>query len=72
MTYDPVTMATAIDEATILNSSTVYATVEVNGTHTRGMMVVDWDSKLKKAPNIRVVRKLDEEIMGKYFYKIVE
>lgn len=56
---DPFPMCAAIQPQIILQEKLVYATVEVQGALTRGQMVVDWEGKLKKACNVRLLQKLD-------------
>jgi len=36
-----------------------YCTVELNGTYTRGMMVVDRKGHLKKEANVNIVSEVD-------------
>ena len=39
----------------------VYCNVELNGKHTRGQMVVDWQGQLKQTANVRLVTAVDME-----------
>lgn len=52
-------MVTMVDPKTILESKKMYATVELNGHLTRGMMVIDWRGILNKDTNVTIVGKLD-------------
>lgn len=49
----------------------VYATVEVKGEYTYGMMVVDWGRMLKRPNNVRLVTKFDNEEFLKMLYRPV-
>ncbi|XP_062574559.1 nucleoside hydrolase-like [Saccostrea cucullata] len=53
--------AVAIDSSIVLKSVDIFATVELNGNLTRGMLVADWRDKLKKSPNVTIVEKTDVE-----------
>ncbi|XP_061188405.1 nucleoside hydrolase-like [Saccostrea echinata] len=53
--------AVAIDSSIVLESVDIFATVELNGSLTRGMLVADWRDKLKKSPNVTIVEKTDVE-----------
>ncbi|XP_062569200.1 nucleoside hydrolase-like isoform X1 [Saccostrea cucullata] len=56
---DAQAMAVAIDSSIVLKSVDIFATVELNGNLTRGMLVADWRDKLKKSPNVTIVEKTD-------------
>ena len=56
---DEIAMAAAIDNAVVEKSQDVYATVELDGTLSRGLMIVDWTGMMKKSKNIRVVQALN-------------
>ena len=65
-------MATAIDPDTVLDAVDVFATVEVKGQFTRGMMVADWRGILEKNKNVKVVKKIDTLRARELFNAIVE
>lgn len=52
-------MAVAVDPNIVTGSEDVYATVELHGTHTRGMMVIDWGGVLSKKPNVTLINSID-------------
>ena len=52
-------MACVADRTIALEKRSVYATVELSGGYSRGMMVVDWAKRLGYEPNVEVVRSLD-------------
>lgn len=58
---DSYAMAAAIDEAFVTASEQVVVTVELQGTHTRGMMVLDTLGVLEKNHKVSVIRKVDLE-----------
>ena len=58
---DPVTMAYAIDPSIATATRRAFVTVETEGTHTRGMTVVDALGLLGKEPNALVVDAADHE-----------
>lgn len=64
-------MATVVDPSIVLESVDVYATVEVKGQFTRGMMVVDWLGILEKNKNVTVVKKIDTSRARKLFEDIL-
>jgi len=64
-------MVTAIDPDVINGSEDVFATVELTGTYTRGMMVVDWNGQLKKPSNVRLVTSMDTLKAREYFDRML-
>jgi inosine-uridine nucleoside N-ribohydrolase len=65
---DEFAMAVVINESAIVQESEeVYATVEVKGEYTYGMMVIDWFKILRKPSNVKIVTKVDQ----KEFFKML-
>ncbi|XP_064612347.1 nucleoside hydrolase-like [Liolophura sinensis] len=62
---DPVAMAVAVDSSLVLESETMFCTVELQGKVTRGQMVVDWQNSMGGIPNVTVVTKIDLERFAK-------
>ncbi|XP_010793812.1 inosine-uridine preferring nucleoside hydrolase-like [Notothenia coriiceps] len=60
-TCDCYAMAAAIDDTLLTESDEVAVTVELEGTHTRGMMVLDYMDLLKKKHKVFIMKKVDEE-----------
>jgi inosine-uridine nucleoside N-ribohydrolase len=58
---DQAAMAVAIDNSVALETMSCYATVELQGSVTRGQTVVDWPRRLGKEANVRIVTALDQE-----------
>lgn len=58
---DAFAMAVAIDSSIVLDKVDIFASVELNGTLTRGMLVPDWRNKLQKSPNVTIVTKTDTQ-----------
>lgn len=67
---DEFAMAVVINESAVVTEfKEVYATVEVKGEYTYGMMVVDWRRMLKRPNNVRLVTKIDNEKFMKMLYR---
>ncbi|CAK6959215.1 inosine-uridine preferring nucleoside hydrolase isoform X2 [Scomber scombrus] len=60
---DSYAMAAAVDDSFIIESDHYPVTVELTGTHTRGMMVVDTLDHLKKTHKAVIMKKVD---LGKF------
>lgn len=60
---DSYAVAAAIDENFITEVKEIGVSVELNGTLTRGMMVMDWTDKLKKENKAFVMKRCD---LGKF------
>ncbi|XP_041806762.1 inosine-uridine preferring nucleoside hydrolase isoform X2 [Chelmon rostratus] len=58
---DSYAMAAAIDDSFITESDRYPVSVELTGTHTRGMMIVDTVGLLKKAHKAVIIKKVDME-----------
>lgn len=56
---DSYAMAAAVDDSFITESDQQPVSVELTGTHTRGMMVVDTVGFLKKAHKAFIIKKVD-------------
>lgn len=56
---DSYAMAAAIDDSFILESEHYPVSVELTGTHTRGMMVLDTVGFLKTAGKVFIIKKVD-------------
>ncbi|KAH3728635.1 hypothetical protein DPMN_054594 [Dreissena polymorpha] len=55
-------MLTVVDPSLVSSTSDVYATVELAGKYTRGMMVVDWDGLIGKKANITLVNAINTKL----------
>ncbi|XP_042368977.1 inosine-uridine preferring nucleoside hydrolase-like [Plectropomus leopardus] len=69
---DTYAVAAAIDDNLIIESDVVAVTVELEGTHTRGMMVLDYMELLKKKHKAIVMKKVDLKSFKKKLMKSVE
>lgn len=58
---DSYAMAAAVDDAFITESDSYPVSVELTGTHTRGMMIVDTIGFLKKTHKAFIMKKVDME-----------
>ncbi|KAL4233060.1 hypothetical protein ACF0H5_007746 [Mactra antiquata] len=65
-------MATVVDPSVITSTQDVFATVELNGTYTRGMMVVDWRNSLKKSPNVTLINSVNTDMTRKMFEDMIK
>ena len=64
---DPYAMACALDSSAALDVEAKYCSVELHGQATRGQMVVDWDSRMGNPPNVNVVKKVDADVVMRFF-----
>ena len=65
-------MATIVNPSLITDTEEVYATVELDGKYTRGMMVVDWGGRLERPCNLTLVKKLDTRLARELFENMVK
>ena len=64
---DPAAMMVALDPSSVLESTTCFCSVELQGTFTRGQMVVDWRGVTKKRQNVEIILKVDaKKVMKRY------
>jgi purine nucleosidase len=56
---DPLAMAVTLEPALIRAAREVAVTAELHGTHSRGMLVLDYTHQLKRPPNARIVTQVD-------------
>lgn len=59
---DSYAMAAAVNDSFILESDQFPVSVELTGTHTRGMMVVDTVGFMNKAHKAFIMKKVDMEM----------
>eukprot|EP00111_Clytia_hemisphaerica_P017360 TCONS_00051374-protein len=69
---DAVAVGVALYRDMITKTHEVYATVELEGTHTKGMVICDWCPEFRteggvKKPNMIIVDQIDEELYRKVF-----
>ncbi|KAM4561159.1 inosine-uridine preferring nucleoside hydrolase-like [Fundulus diaphanus] len=62
LSCDSYAMAAAVDDSFVTESDHYPVTVELTGTHTRGMMVVDTLDVLKKTHKAFIMKKVDMEM----------
>uniref|UniRef100_A0A0L8IEV3 Inosine/uridine-preferring nucleoside hydrolase domain-containing protein n=1 Tax=Octopus bimaculoides TaxID=37653 RepID=A0A0L8IEV3_OCTBM len=60
---DEFAVAAIINDQCVLDSVELYAEVELNGSITRGQMVPDWRNITGKSSNVRIVTKMDMNIV---------
>ena len=56
-TCDPTAVAIGLDPSVIASSKKCFCQVELAGSATRGQMVVDWQGRAGRSPNVTVVTK---------------
>ncbi|XP_034030035.1 inosine-uridine preferring nucleoside hydrolase-like [Thalassophryne amazonica] len=69
---DTYAVAAAIDDTLVTESDHVAVSVELDGTHTRGMMVVDYMELLNKKHKAYIIKKINLEKFKKMLVKSVE
>lgn len=69
---DALAAAVAADDTLITNGPPLFVTVETDGTHTRGMTVVDHLGVERRPPNARVVLRADEDRFKTAFFASLE
>lgn len=57
---DALAMAVALDPDGITRAESHYVNVELEGRQTRGMTVVDWEDRLQRPANARIVLEVDQ------------
>ena len=72
ITCDPFAICAAINPQIVLQEKLVHASVELCGHLTRGQMVVDWRSVLKKECNVRLLEKLNLDLFKKMMLQSVK
>jgi purine nucleosidase len=58
---DPLAMAVALEPDIVTQTAEHHVAIELDGAHTRGATIVDWDNRSGRAPNARIVRAVDQE-----------
>ena len=71
MVWDQVAMAIAINNQVATDTKDVHAVVELTGQSSRGQVIVDWNNKLGKEPNVRLVLGIDKSLFGKLMNSII-
>ncbi|XP_070561551.1 nucleoside hydrolase-like isoform X1 [Ptychodera flava] len=64
---DALAMAALLRPDIVEKSEKHYATVELNGSWTRGQMVVDWEGLLKKEPNLNIIMRVNKNAFVELF-----
>lgn len=59
-TCDTYALAAAVEDTLVTESEEVAVTVELEGAHARGMMVLDYMDLLKKEHKVTIMKKIDE------------
>lgn len=64
---DLLAMACLIDPELVLEKVKRYATVELNGSLTRGQLLVDWRNFTNKPQNVEFVTKVDLDRLARLY-----
>ncbi|XP_064619029.1 nucleoside hydrolase-like isoform X2 [Lineus longissimus] len=64
---DPQAIACLFYDGCVLESKKCYCTVELNGSLTRGQMVVDWNGVLGQEPNTEIISKINCDLLKNGF-----
>ncbi|KAL8562062.1 hypothetical protein ACOMHN_031833 [Nucella lapillus] len=65
-------MSVVLDSSVALEVEPAYATVELGGKISHGMMIVDWARSLGLEPNLRIVKSLDLGKVQQFVYTMVQ
>ncbi|MCY4020455.1 MAG: nucleoside hydrolase [Chloroflexi bacterium] len=66
---DPLAMAVTLQPDLIQQSQKCFVTVELNGQHTRGQTVIDYNYMSGQSPNVNVIQALDTDGVHAMFVK---
>ncbi|XP_070565979.1 inosine-uridine preferring nucleoside hydrolase-like isoform X2 [Ptychodera flava] len=69
---DALAIVARLCDKVVKETKDFYAVIELNGKWTRGDMVIDWERSSKNKPNIRVVKKVNIEVVGRKMLESVE
>ena len=58
---DPLTLAVLLEPDIVTKAEQHYLSVEMNGIHTRGQTIVDWDDRLGKPANANIILAVDDQ-----------
>ena len=58
---DQLVAAVIMDESVVRQAVEVHCSVELQGSMTRGQLVVDWQQHWKKGTNVKLITKLDQD-----------
>jgi purine nucleosidase len=64
---DPLAMMVALEPEIVTATMTKFMTVELQGEFTRGQTVVDYEGKLKRAPNVEIVTGMNQAMVNRMF-----
>ena len=66
---DPLAMAITLQPDLIRQRRKYYVTVELDGKHTRGQTVIDYNHMSGKSPNVQVIQTLDTDGVYEMFLR---
>ena len=60
LSADALAMAVALDPSIVVESADRHVGIELTGGLTRGATVVDWEQRMARPANARIVQKVDQ------------
>lgn len=74
---DAVAVAVALNREIVTKQHIIYGTVETEGAHTKGMLVLDWNPQYRmvggdKQPNLMIVDEINEDLYRKLFLESIQ
>ena len=70
--WDQLAMAILLDQKVVTKCQDVFVTVELSGSRTRGQMVVDWQGRLGKPPNVSLIDGIDKDRYQQLYFRGVD
>ncbi|XP_046841471.1 inosine-uridine preferring nucleoside hydrolase-like [Xenia sp. Carnegie-2017] len=70
--FDELAAAVVVSPSIVISSEHVFATVELQGKHTRGQMVIDWRNVLKKRKNVSIIKEINVEMFKVIFQRALQ
>ena len=67
--YDELAVAVALRDDIVTSSFITYATVELNGEHTRGQVVIDWLKRSVPKHKVKVVTEVNKDMLFEMLIK---
>jgi inosine-uridine nucleoside N-ribohydrolase len=66
--WDQLAAAVVVNDSVITEAREAHASIELHGQATRGQAVIDWNGKLGKAANVKIVTKVDKALYEQITY----
>ncbi len=69
---DEIAVAVAFDQEVAVEKTGHFVTVQLDGRHTRGQMIVDNENKLGKQANVDIIKTINLEVLLHYLIQAVQ